>query len=55
MSSIKKGHPLYLKACDYHVNNDGTLEEIKGFCAAVDTTEIEKTRLHTDTWKICWY
>lgn len=21
---------------------DGTLEEIKGFCAAVDTTEIEK-------------
>lgn len=24
----QKRHPLYLKACDYHVNNDGTLEEI---------------------------
>ena len=24
----QKRHPLYLKACDYHVDNDGTLEEI---------------------------
>ncbi|MFQ7426559.1 MAG: hypothetical protein ACLRMY_14710 [Faecalibacillus intestinalis] len=21
-------HPLYLQACDYHVDNDGTLEDV---------------------------
>ncbi len=32
---------------------NGTLEEVKGFCAIADTQEIEKQDFIPDTGKIC--